>query len=355
MPEQSNDKNDYTYDMSTKEAHVTTSKDTKKTLTKEVEEQVEKPKPKKTKYSTDHFIPKYLENYKSLSKEDRLFIQQKEAEIEKFIKDHKLLSKSDSILVAVSGGKDSAVLLHMMHKLFPGQLQALHYNSHIPDYSEPNVQNVKDLCKELNVKLHIKTLKEEMNLTLEEFRNNVLAKGKDLTYCNICGVLKRYFLNKFAKELGVDVIVTGHNADDLSQSFLMNLMRGRPEMNARIGPITGLVEDDRFIKRAKPLYGILENDLRKFSKLLGLPVFYDHCPYSTEAYRRYIKGVMNDYEKLNPEAKTNTVKSMLNLIPLLKEEQKNNNVGSPNFCKTCNEPTSGSVCAACQLIADGTK
>ncbi|HAB51479.1 MAG TPA: tRNA lysidine(34) synthetase TilS, partial [Ignavibacteriales bacterium] len=61
--------------------------------------------------------------------------------------------------------------------------------------------------------------------------------------CTICGIFRRYLLNKKSKELKLTKLATGHNLDDEAQSIMMNQMKNNMNASARLGPKTGISND----------------------------------------------------------------------------------------------------------------
>jgi tRNA-5-methyluridine54 2-sulfurtransferase len=264
----------------------------------------------------------------------------------KTIKQYSLISKKDTIIVAVSGGKDSTVLLDILSKHFSGQLIALHLDVHIPKYGTENLHNISCFCKEKNIPLHVIKLKEEVGYTLSGIRKKLLSEGLNLTYCNICGTLKRYFLNIKGKELGATKIATGHNIDDMSQSFLMNQFRGNISRSFGLRPISGIDLCDSFVPRIKPLFFVKEEDIEAYSKESSFPVVYSSCPYAKESFRNYLKDHFNEYLKKNILFRKHIVSYYLDIFP--KFSRKDTRKFS--YCSLCAEPSGKKVCNACSLI-----
>ena len=157
--------------------------------------------------------------------------------------------------------------------------------------------------------------------------------------CAICGVLKRYLLNKKARELGFTKLATGHNLDDISQSVIMNLFKGNLEMCARLGPISGTVHDKRFVPRIKPLFFTSEKAVEKYSKLMKFPVVYSRCPCSADSFRREFRVELKEKEK------ENIVKTLIALIPKIKTSK-----AQIAACSSCGEPSVETTCSACRII-----
>ena len=271
-----------------------------------------------------------------------------ESRVKAFIEKNSMMGSEDKIICAVSGGKDSTVLLYILSRLFPGSVQAVTFDPHIPDYSKTNIDNISGFCKKLSIDLHIISIKDLLGLTLAQAKEKIDKDYKQLNYCTICGILKRYYLNRFARENSFTVIATGHNADDAAQSFLMNLMKGHNELSARIGPVSGMVKHDLFVKKVKPLFTITEHEIKTFSEEMGFPVFYGSCPYSKTSYRNQVRDHLWRYESAHQGSIKRCVDLFLELYPYIQHHFSSS--GQPQTCSNCGEPSKGKICSACELI-----
>lgn len=279
--------------------------------------------------------------------DEKLLIKTSENRVKKTIKDFNLLGKKDKILVAVSGGKDSTTVLYLLKK-FGYNIEAITINALIGDYSKHNLENIKEFCKKSKINLHIISFRKEFGYSLCYIRDVLQSKGINLKSCTLCGVLKRYLLNKYTRKLKANKLVTGHNLDDIAQSVLMNFFRNQLNISSRIGPVTGLIRDKKFVVRVKPLYLTLEKDIELYSKINNFPVKYGRCPCSSDAYRNSVRNLLNEYEEKFPDTKKNIVNWYLKRLPKIKNyfftEEK------LNYCKICGEPSKNEVCMACMII-----
>jgi len=264
------------------------------------------------------------------------------------IRKYKLFTKKERIVVACSGGKDSTTLLYILKKL-GYNVEAITLDPSIKSSSMENLDNIKYFCKKNKVKLHIVSFKQEFNYTLDEIKKILDSKSITMAYCTICGILKRYLLNKKAKELKADKIATGHNLDDEAESVFMNLLRGNIGLMARLGPITGVVKSRGFVPRIKPLYLCREEEIKAYSKLMKFPVVYERCPYAQSSYREIIRNELIDFEKKYPKTKENIINWFLRIMPGLKKSLKK---GKITCCTICGEPSQKNICNACTIISN---
>ena len=226
------------------------------------------------------------------------------------------LNKKEKILVALSGGKDSTVTAYLLKK-FGYNIEGFHINLSMGDYSKKCLDAVEKLCKQLGIKLHTYNIKNEMGGSMCYIRTSIqTTHGKGLKNCAICGVIKKWIMNKEARRLKAKYIATGHNLDDEAQTFLMNIFKGSPKLSANSGPITRNLPDkkNKFIPRIKPLFYVAENDIREYSKEKKLPVVYDKCPCALDSYRIQVRGFL---DTLSSKDKENIIKNFDKLYPLI--------------------------------------
>lgn len=270
-----------------------------------------------------------------------------EKKTRKCIRQYELLEKGDRVAVALSGGKDSSVLLSILAGIWKErkdfELFAILVDEGIRGYRPLTQKFAQNLCKKLGVRLYIVSFKKELGYTLDTMVKK-LKKGP----CTICGTFRRYILNKKARELKANKIAFGHNADDEAQSIVMNLFRSNNDAAARLGVINGIKKDARFIPRIKPMYFMLEKETTAYAFLNNLMGEFKECPYTSLAYRGQVRDMLNAFEGRHPGTKAGILAAFLETLPLLKKEfMKQGDIG---FCRKCREPTSGEECMACKIL-----
>jgi len=269
-----------------------------------------------------------------------------EKQIKQTLKEIKL-KKSERILVALSGEKDSTTTAYFLKK-FGYNIEGIHLDLKIGKYSDECLKVVEELCKQLDIKLHIYDIKKEMGAGMCYLRSAVQQKKGKLKNCAICGVLKKWILNREARKLKVDKIATGHNLDDEAQTCLMNVLKGSPKLSFSSGPITKNISDKKFVPRIKPLFYVAEDKIRKFTKQKKLPVVYDKCPCAFDSYRIQVRKFLNT---LSEKDKKNILKNFKKTF-MPKRNDSKKELEKIQYCEVCGEPSRKNICKKCELLSD---
>jgi len=277
------------------------------------------------------------------------FLSMIENRVRRNMRVNRLLGSLDRTAVALSGGKDSAVTLHimkMLHAKAPrSELMAITIDQGIKG-SEGGMKAAKELCKELYVEHHVFSFRKEYGLSMDALMKKVKKMDNSAPACSFCGVLRRNLLNEKARELKLTKIATGHNLDDEVQSSLMNYLRGEVERLSRMGPLVGVIKDSAFVPRIKPLRDCPEDEVLMYAKLRKIPFSSSKCPYSGEAFRGTVRKAVDMIEERHPGTKFQLLNSTDRLIPLLR---KSIVVGPLTHCSGCGEITSSELCRVCQI------
>ncbi len=267
--------------------------------------------------------------------------QQLEKKIKETLKEINL-SKNEKILVALSGGKDSAVTASVLRKL-GYDIKGFYVNLGLGDYSKKCEKYAKELCKNINIELFIYNIKKEQGKTIKDFWKK--TKKQNLNNCVICGIVKKEILNRQAKKLKVNKIATGHHLNDEVTTVLMNIFKGSPKLSANSGPITKNYEIKKkdFVGRIKPLFYINEDEIKKYAIKNKIPFLKEICPYRENPYRLQVKKFV---DKLTKKSRKNMIENLKKIQPQLNKIENE----KMQYCKICGEPCRNIICKKCELL-----
>jgi uncharacterized protein (TIGR00269 family) len=281
----------------------------------------------------------------------RCFTLSVEAKVRSTITHYRMLNFDDHLAVAVSGGKDSLSLLHILAKIKKRRpqttLTAVTVDEGIKGYRDEALEIAKENCEKLEIPHHIVSFKELYGYSLDEIIAQARKKGQtQLTACAYCGVLRRKAINTGARQVKATKIATGHTLDDEVQTVLMNFLRGDTARLSKEKPVTTQVHP-LFVQKIKPLCEVPEKEsaLYAYSKKIA---FQDTpCPYASEALRNDIRGIINRMEQKHPGTKFTVAKTMERLRPALEITEQKDHFRT---CRICGEPSALDFCKACELL-----
>jgi uncharacterized protein (TIGR00269 family) len=274
-----------------------------------------------------------------------------ETKVRTTITKYHMLKFNDKLAIAVSGGKDSLSLLHILAKLQKYRpkttLVAVTIDEGIKGYRDEALDIAIKNCKTLDVPLHIVSFKKLFGLTLDELITKVRAnKQTELTSCAYCGVLRRRAINIAARAVGATKIATGHTLDDEAQTVLMNILRGDIARLSKEKPATNQVHP-MLIRKIKPFCEIPENESALYAYVKKITFQDTPCPYASEALRNDMRAMLNHMEEKHAGTKFTISRTIEKLRPAIeqitiKEDFK--------ICKECGEPSAQNYCKTCEML-----
>ena len=226
---------------------------------------------------------------------------------ERFVKamaTYHLIEDDDRILVGLSGGKDSLLLLELLAKRAKINhprfcVEALHVRMENIHY-ETDTSYLQAFCDDLGVPLHIRTTRFEVEqAAVSQQPTDAARLRKQKQPCFLCSWMRRKELFNLAQELGCNKIALGHHQDDLIHTALMNLtFQGRfdtmpASLKMRKMPLTII----------RPLCMMEESDIKAYAEIRGYQKQIKRCPYETDSHRTEIKALFDSIEQINPEAR----------------------------------------------------
>lgn len=267
----------------------------------------------------------------------------------------------DRVAIAASGGKDSTVLAYLIKLLnerhgYGLDLVLLSVDEGITGYRDDSLATVRRNREQYGLPLAIVSYQDLYGgWTMDRVVAKIGRKGN----CTYCGVFRRQALDRGAASLGVSRILTGHNADDMAETVLMNLLRGDIARLGRCTDITtgtlpageggtcGVADGDELAKvvRSKPFKFAYEKEIVMYAYLKRLDYFSTECTYAPNAYRGYARTFLKELEALRPQSIVDIIKSGEAFRVRSEVRQR-----EQQACERCGYIASNKLCKACVLL-----
>jgi uncharacterized protein (TIGR00269 family) len=300
--------------------------------------------------------------YSGLHLCDSHFCRSVEKRVRRRVREDGLLGRTatpedpETWLIGLSGGKDSAVLLHLMEETFAEdprvELVALTVHEGIEGYRDASLEACRELVAGRSVPHEVVSYDEEFDVRMDEVARE---DPEAMAPCAYCGVFRRDVLARYAADLDADKLLTGHNLDDEAQTALMNLLEGdvvqmAKHYDASLGAFDDrVVPDEGPIPRAKPLRDVPEKEVALYARLCDLPAHTAECPHASEAYRGEIRDHLLALEEDHPGTRHSIVAGYEELAALAAERYRGGD-REMGDCERCGAPTTGDRCRKCQLL-----
>jgi uncharacterized protein (TIGR00269 family) len=273
---------------------------------------------------------------------ERHLIEDFERKAERTILWERMAADGDRVAVAVSGGKDSTALLHVLNRILEGrdiELLAITVDEGIEGYRDDTIMSARRITKDLGIEHEIVSFSDEYGFDLDQ-----IVEGNDAAPCTYCGVFRKSALNRAAKRLGATKVAVGHNLDDEVQSIMMNYMKGDIERLMRFRPRR---IQQGLIPRIKPLREIPEKEIALYCMVNGIFTESRECPYAHLSLRADVRDMMNRLENLYPGIKHSSLKGFERFLERAGSQWTQMDLAS---CTVCGEPCVKDVCKTCELL-----
>ena len=220
--------------------------------------------------------------------------------IRQAINDFEMIEDGDKIAIGVSGGKDSLALLYGLagiRKIVPEKIEIVAITVDL-GYEGFDTSSIQELCKSLEIEFHL--VKTQIAQILQ-------AKVQKGTYCSLCAKMRKGALTNYAKSLGCNKIAYAHHKDDFIETMMLSLLyEGQffsfpPKMYFKESDITLI----------RPMIYIPETDVIGFKNKYQLTAVKNPCPHDGITRREYVKNLIRQIQKDNPEAKQRMFNAIL--------------------------------------------
>jgi tRNA 2-thiocytidine biosynthesis protein TtcA len=221
------------------------------------------------------------------------------------IVDFDMIADGDRIMVAVSGGKDSYGMLHLLRALqrrapIRFELKVVNIDQGHPGYP---AQTLRDYMAR---EAHDFTMLEEdtYSIVTEKIPANK-------TYCSLCSRLRRGILYRVARELSCTKIALGHHRDDVLQTLMLNLL-----FAGQLGSMPPKLVSEGGQVVIRPLAYCAEEDLAAFADEMGFPILpCDLCGSQDNLQRKIVGQMISEWERSRPGTKAIMLAALQNVLP----------------------------------------
>ncbi|MEZ4398829.1 MAG: tRNA 2-thiocytidine(32) synthetase TtcA [Kofleriaceae bacterium] len=219
---------------------------------------------------------------------------------------YQLLAPGDRVMVAMSGGKDSYTMFHLLTKLVPRlpfrvELVAVHLDQVQPGYDGAGLRRWLEASGQ-----PFEILQEDTYAVVTE------RLDASQTYCSLCSRLRRGILYTAAERLGCTKIALGHHRDDSLETFLLNLFYSG---KLQAMPARYRTDDDRF-DVIRPLIECAEGDIASLAAELAFPIIPCNLCGSQDGLKRdAMTALLADLERTNPHVRAVMANALRNVRP----------------------------------------
>jgi len=220
------------------------------------------------------------------------------------IADYELIEPGDRVMVAVSGGKDSYTLLHLLERArqrapVPFEIVAVHLDQGQPGYDGTALEA---WLREQGYEHQI------VRKDTYQVVTKVIREGQ--TYCSMCSRLRRGILYNAAQSLGCAKIALGHHRDDAIETLMLNMM-----FNGSLSAMPArLVSDDGRNTVIRPLLYSSERDIAAYSQHLDFPIIpCNLCGSQDNLWRQQVKEMLDDLERRAPQVRQSMLAALKNV------------------------------------------
>ena len=262
-------------------------------------------------------------------------------QVERTIRQDKMFTPDETILVAVSGGKDSLALWDVL--IEQGyQTEGFYLALGIGTYSSQSQQKAEAFAKKRQVNLRIVQLEQEAVPV------PLAAQFTRRMPCAACGTMKRHFFDQAAHDGGFQILATGHNLDDEAARLLGNVLYWQTEYLARQQAVLE-PSHPKFVRKVRPLYRLSELETAAYAFFRGIDYIIEECPNSAGATQLFYKDILNRIDAKMPGSKRNFVQKFMRSAQSLFVMP---GTGPPRECDKCGMPSYAPVCSFCNLVSE---
>jgi tRNA 2-thiocytidine biosynthesis protein TtcA len=224
----------------------------------------------------------------------------------KAIGDYNMIADGDTVLVCMSGGKDSHTLLMLLLALqerapVDFKLIAMNLDQKQPGFPE---HILPEYLEKLGIEYRIVEA-DTYSIVKEK-----IPEGK--TTCSLCSRLRRGIIYRTAEELGATKIALGHHRDDIVETLFLNMFFGA---KLKAMPPKLATNDGKHIV-IRPLAYCTEKDIASYARAMDFPIIpCDLCGSQENLQRQKVKDMLHAWELEQPGRVNNIFRAITNVEP----------------------------------------
>ena len=210
-----------------------------------------------------------------------------------------MIAPGDNVLVGLSGGKDSLILLHALHDLMRRSPVKFTLSAITVKLSGMDTAPLTDYCRDRNIPY---TVLEQDIIGIIEARN-------ERSPCSFCANMRRGIISSWASQNACNKLALGHTLDDAAETFMLNLLhsgRARSFQPKALMSRTGVTV-------IRPLVLSTEAAIIDEVKRLKLPVISSPCPFNGHTERQKIREYISQLRKEIPDLYAKILNALENL------------------------------------------
>jgi tRNA-5-methyluridine54 2-sulfurtransferase len=263
-------------------------------------------------------------------------------QVRRAIDDFDMIQPGERVLVAVSGGKDSLALWHLLRTL-GYEADGLYIGLGIGEYSDESGNFTREFAQQHGWKLIEVDLPETYGFDVPEG-----SRAAKRAPCSACGLSKRHIFNQAAIDHGYGVLATGHNLDDEAAVLFGNVLRWEAGYLGRQHPV--LPAAPGFARKVKPLIRLGEREMAAYCVVNGIDYIVEECPMAAGNRHLGYKEALNAIEATSPGSKHDFYFGFLARASDRFQAEADADRDALQPCQVCGAPTPSEVCAFCRLV-----
>ena len=249
---------------------------------------------------------------------------------------------------------DSTVLMHVLHTLnqrynLGFRIELVCIDEGIQGYRDNALETVKKNAESYGLPLTILSFTEMFGWSLDQ----IFRATKTKETCTYCGIFRRRALDIGAQKVGATKVAVGHNADDVAETVLLNVLRGDLNRYARsvdikTDGIESKVKNACIPPRIKPFAFQNQKEIVYYAHFNNLLYYAVECTYAVQAFRRFPREYLVGKQQKDPLVMRRIIEGAIMYQQSIPQDEKEKvEIG---FCKKCGSACNHDVCMACHLL-----